>query len=138
MTYPNDPNQQPPYPSGYGGDPYGQQYPPQQYPGQQPPPQYGQPSPYGYSGYGQQPPSGTNGMAIASLVTSGAGFLLCTLACPVGAILGHVALGRIKQTGQDGRGLALAGIIIGWLGTVLLVGVVIFVIYAVNVGYFGS
>jgi len=134
MTYPNDPNQQPPYPGGHGGDPHGQQYPPQQPPSQQPTPpypQYGQPDPYSYGGYAQQPTRGTNKMAIASLITSGVGLLVCSIACPVGAILGHVALGRIKKTGEEGRGLALAGIIIGWVGTVLLVVVAAFVIPAV-------
>ncbi|WP_291826991.1 DUF4190 domain-containing protein [Candidatus Neomicrothrix sp.] len=39
------------------------------------------------------------------------------LLAPVGAIIGHMALNRIKTSGQEGRGLALAGIIIGWFGT---------------------
>ena len=33
----------------------------------------------------------------------------------VGVILGHIALGQIKRTGEKGRGMALAGVIIGWI-----------------------
>jgi hypothetical protein len=62
-------------------------------------------------------------MAVASLITSIAGVL--TLFCYgvgiiagiVGAILGHVARRRIRESGQDGAGLALSGIIIGWIAT---------------------
>ena len=94
--------------------------------GQGPGPQYGYP-PYGQyaygTPYGYAPPKSTNGMAVASLVTSIAGVL--TLFCYgvgiiagiVGAILGHVARRRIRESGQDGAGLALSGIIIGWIAT---------------------
>jgi hypothetical protein len=50
----------------------------------------------------------TNGLAIASLVTS-----LISLQL-IGIVLGHIALVQIKKTGQAGRGLALAGVIIGY------------------------
>jgi hypothetical protein len=33
----------------------------------------------------------------------------------VGAILGHVARRRIRATGAGGAGMALAGIIVGWV-----------------------
>lgn len=107
-----------PYAQGYGQDPYAQQA-------------YGYGyDPYGYPGYGQP---GTNGLATGSLVTSIVGIVVCTLACPVGAILGHVALGRIRESGQQGRGMALAGVIIGWIGTALLVGVIVlFVVLGVT------
>lgn len=52
-------------------------------------------------------------MAIASLVCSLASPLCCSVLSLVGIILGVVALNQIKQTGEQGRGLALAGIIIG-------------------------
>ena len=51
--------------------------------------------------------TGTNGLAIASLI--------CAFIVPlVGVILGHIALSQIKQTGQEGRGLAIAGLVIGY------------------------
>jgi hypothetical protein len=66
-------------------------------------------------------------MALAALLVSVIGLvatpvvLVSILACPVGAILGHVALRRIAENGRSGRGMALAGVIIGWVGTALLV-----------------
>ena len=48
-------------------------------------------------------------MAIASLVMS---LVCCNL---LGVIFGHVALNQINRTGEGGRGLALAGLIIGYV-----------------------
>jgi hypothetical protein len=86
-------------------------------------------------GYGAQPyplpGRKTNGLAIASLVCSLAGFVI-GISAPVGAILGHMALRQVRQTGEEGEGLAKAGIIIGWILTGLIVlgcciaGIVIF------------
>ena len=56
----------------------------------------------------------TNTMAILALV-------FAFVFSPVGAILGHIALGQIKKSGEDGRGLALAGVIIGWIGTAVFI-----------------
>jgi hypothetical protein len=45
----------------------------------------------------------------------------------VGAITGHISLGQIKKTGEQGRGLALAGVIIGWVGLALaIIGTIVF------------
>jgi len=52
----------------------------------------------------------TNTLAIVALV------LAILIGLP-GAICGHVALNQIKRTGEGGRGLALAGVIIGWVFT---------------------
>jgi hypothetical protein len=86
----------------------------------QPQPAYGQPQPaYGQPVYGQPvyvQPNPTNGMAIAALVCSLAG-LLIFISAPVGAILGHVARKQIRQTGEQGASMALAGIIVGWVVT---------------------
>jgi hypothetical protein len=67
----------------------------------------------------------TNGKAIASLVLGilwmfGLGSLLAV-------ILGHMAKREIDRTGgrQGGRGLAIAGLILGWLG---VAGIIAFVI----------
>jgi hypothetical protein len=72
---------------------------------------------YGY-GYGQpvyvQPvivTAPTNGMAIAALVCAVLGL------GPVAAILGHVARKQIRETGEQGDGMALAGVIVGWITT---------------------
>jgi len=39
----------------------------------------------------------------------------------VAAILGHVAIGKIKASGQSGRGLAIAALVNGWLQTAVLI-----------------
>jgi peptidyl-prolyl cis-trans isomerase B (cyclophilin B) len=90
-----------PHPSQpYAGQPYpGQPYPGQPYPGQ---PYPGQPYPYAYA-------PRTNVLAIISLVSA---FVMSIAA----VITGHIALAQIKRTGESGRGLALAGLIIGYVG----------------------
>jgi hypothetical protein len=55
-------------------------------------------------------------MAIASLVCSLAG-LATGISAPVGAILGHVARRQIRERGEQGDGMALTGIIVGWVLT---------------------
>lgn len=57
----------------------------------------------------------TNGLAIAAFVLSLLGFALL----PV--ILGHVALGQVKRTGDAGAGFAIAGLVIGYLTCALYV-----------------
>jgi hypothetical protein len=65
----------------------------------------------------------TNTLAIISLVTS----ILWGTAL-VGVITGHIALSQIKRTGESGRGLALAGVIIGYVGIgSALLGIVLWV-----------
>jgi len=54
-------------------------------------------------------------MAIASLVCSLLGWMFCGVGPFLGVIFGFMALRRIKQSGERGRGLALAGLIIGAL-----------------------
>ena len=62
-----------------------------------------------------------SGLAIASFVTSlaliflSAGFLSF-----IGSILGHVSLSKLRKAGStQNRGLAVAGVIIGWVSTAL-------------------
>ena len=103
------------------------------------PPSYPPPPPGGYGypppppgGYGYQPlppAAGTNGMAIASLVCSLLG-LLCGIGSILGLIFGFMALGQINKTGQGGRGMAMAGIVIGAISLVL--SIVVGIIFAMN------
>ena len=45
--------------------------------------------------------------------------LILAILVPIaGAVLGHITLRQIAQTGDAGRGMALAATIIGWVGTV--------------------
>ena len=89
-------------------------------------------APYGYGAY---PTRKTNGLAVASLVLSIVGFLwiLPLVGSVAGAIMGHIALGQIKRTGEGGRGMALAGVIIGWAGVALLLLGVLFLFFVVAV-----
>jgi hypothetical protein len=79
-----------------------------------------------------------SGLAVASFVTSlaliflSAGFLSF-----IGSILGHVSLSKLKKSGStQNRGLAVAGVIIGWVSTALawifLIGFISLVVGAVS------
>ena len=69
-------------------------------------PQPGQPGQQ-FGGYPQK--AKTNGLAIAALV--------CGFFCGIlGIILGIVALNQINKTNEGGKGLAIAGIVIGAVG----------------------
>jgi uncharacterized protein DUF4190 len=58
----------------------------------------------------------TNSAAIASLVFGIASWFICPFVGGVVAvILGHVARGQIRRTGEGGGGLAIAGLILGYL-----------------------
>jgi hypothetical protein len=65
-----------------------------------------------------------SGTAIASLTLSLAGFLGLVLIGPLlGVIFGHVAMNQIKKSNGlvGGRGVAMVGLIIGYVGFVLSV-----------------
>jgi uncharacterized membrane protein len=65
------------------------------------------------------PATSTNGLAIASLVL---GILwLFWLGSLAGLVLGLIALKQIKNRNQSGRGIAIAGVVLGILGLVVLV-----------------
>lgn len=80
-------------------------------------PAFGSPAAYGAPYYGGYAPAKTNTLAVVSLISSLVGiFLIPFLGSIVGVITGHMALSRLKTSGEQGRGLALAGTIIGWVG----------------------
>ncbi len=90
-------------------------------------PAYGTPNAgYGYGG-GYIAPARTNVLAIISLVASLVGFVLIlpVVGSIAGVIMGHISLKQIKDRGERGRGMALAGVIIGY---VTLLFVILFVI----------
>jgi hypothetical protein len=64
----------------------------------------------------QVAPAGNNALAIASLVCGVAQVMLWPLATIPAVVLGHVARHQIRRTGEQGAGLALAGLILGWIG----------------------
>jgi hypothetical protein len=88
-----------------------------------PPPVYGAPG-YAYPGY-TNTSQGTNGMAIASMVL---GILwVYWIGSILAIVFGFVALNQIKQRQQAGRGMAIAGLILGFIGLATLVLVIILV-----------
>lgn len=97
--------QMPAYPEATGG------YPPVAPYGGYPPP------PPGYHPAYPHAPAGTNPLAIFSLVASIVG-LLCGVGSIVGIVLGTIALSQIRRSsqqghGQQGYGLAVAGVVVG-------------------------
>jgi peptidyl-prolyl cis-trans isomerase B (cyclophilin B) len=72
-------------------------------------------------------------MAVASLVCA-------FLVAPLAIVFGHVALSQIKRSGERGRELAVAGLVLGYLFTVLAIvaiAITIYVIYALGQGMYG-
>jgi hypothetical protein len=107
MTAPQGP------PPGYGPPPH------HGAPDYGPPPGYGYPPP-GYPPVWRRP---TNTMAILSLV-------LAFVFAPAGLVLGIIARKQIRETGEEGDGLALAGIIVGAIASALFVLAIVFRIAA--------
>lgn len=103
-----------------------------------PPPPYGQPpghqpqQGWGQQGWGQQPQGyyppqyygpmqqkTTNGLAIASMVL---GIVwIYWIGSILALVLGYVARKQIRERNQNGDGMAIAGIVLGWVGVGFLV-----------------
>lgn len=98
---------------GYPPPPYGEQ--PSH--GQQP---YPSAPPPGY-GYGYPQPRPGNPLAIASLVCGIVGFLVFGVVLgPLAAIFGGIALSK-ANAGASGRGMAIAGLVLGLIATVIAI-----------------
>jgi hypothetical protein len=80
---------------------------------------------------GSKPP--TNGKAIASLVCGCVGITCCNIFILqiLAVIFGHIAKGEIRASGgqQRGDGMALAGLILGYVGSALGVFYYLFMIF---------
>ena len=68
--------------------------------------------------YQPPPPSGTNSMAIASMVLGVAEFFTGGLTAIPAVICGHVARRQMKQTAQRGDGLATGGLVLGYMAII--------------------
>jgi hypothetical protein len=95
----------------------------------QAPPQYAVP-------FGAMPGS-TSGLAIASMVCGICCLFLCVYAglCGLPAVIcGHMALTRISQSPipVGGRGMAITGLILGYLGILISVGTIVFAVIAIS------
>jgi hypothetical protein len=96
-------SQPPTPPAGWGGPPPGTIYPGG--------------APAYRSTYPGATDTRTSGLAVASLVT-GLFFWCWVLPGIVAIVLGHLALESIEDSGgtKTGRGMAIAGIVLGWVG----------------------
>jgi len=125
---PPHPDGEPPVPPieppgpGWTAQPSPPPYPPPPYaPGPDPQP-WGQPTyPAGYPYAPQEPPkTGTNGFAIAALI-----FGILPI-CFLGVIFAIVALVQTSKSGQKGKGMAIAGLVLSvlWLAGIVTAGVI--------------
>jgi Domain of unknown function (DUF4190) len=77
-------------------------------------------------GYPEPPVPRTNPFAVAALVCGIAQFfVLPGVGTVLALVFGYTARGQIRRTGEDGDGLATAGIILGWVGVVLVILVIV-------------
>jgi len=77
-----------------------------------------------YGGYGP-PPNRSNGIAVAALVCGIVG-LLCFqfILGPLAIVFGGIGLSKANQ-GAENYGLAVAGLVLGIIATVIAVGVIV-------------
>jgi Domain of unknown function (DUF4190) len=145
-----DPGQPGQYPQGDWPPP-----PPPQYPQTSQPqypqtgtyePQYPQTGTYGHPispqfqlEYGPPPPPvmpvprRTNSLAIAALCCGVGQFVAGPIGSIPAIILGAMSLRQIRETGEDGHGMAVAGLVLGIVGTLLFVLAVAFMVAVATV-----
>ena len=80
------------------------------------------------------PVARTNGLAIASLTCGIGQFMFGPLATIPAIVFGHMARHQIKRTGEQGAGLALAGLILGWATVILAIVLIVVVGLALSAG----
>jgi hypothetical protein len=68
-------------------------------------------------GWGYPATPHTNGMAIASLVLAIAGLPFCGIPSIAAVVFGHIGLYQINRSegAEQGKGLAIAGLVVGYL-----------------------
>ncbi len=82
----------------------------------------------------------TNSMSIASLVSG----ILAWLVCPflggvLAVIFGHVGRGQIKQSGEAGGGMAMAGLVLGYANIgVSVLGIIAWIFLFVGAAFIGA
>lgn len=124
-----DPNSNPPQPQGAPPAPPAYGTPPPAYsaaPAYPPAGGYPQGGPAGYPA-----PPKTNTLAIVSLISGIVGLVIVPfIGSIVAVITGHMSLSQLKRSGEAGRGMALAGTIIGWVGLALaIIGLILFIAF---------
>ena len=72
-------------------------------------------------------PARTNALAVGSLACGIGQLFFGPLATIPAIVLGHVARREIRRTGEDGMGLATAGLVLGWTGAALVAATGLFI-----------
>jgi hypothetical protein len=121
---------QPHSPAFYSQQPYGYAAPPPDY--------AGAPGPLlPYGGY-TPPPSQSSGMAIASMILGILSIPLMSAYCfgvlpaILAVVLGHVARGKARRNEAGGAGMALAGVICGYISIALVFALVLLFMVALG------
>lgn len=84
-----------------------------------------------YQSYQQQPAAtaSTNTMAVISMISSIVGWFSFGVLCIVGVVLGHMSLKQMKTSGEGGRGMAITGLVVGYIGIAgWIIGLIIFIV----------
>ncbi|HEV2216514.1 MAG TPA: DUF4190 domain-containing protein [Candidatus Dormibacteraeota bacterium] len=99
------------------------------------PAQPGFPPPYPYPYATQR----TNSLSIASLVSGVLAWVVCPfLGAILAVIFGHVARGQIKQSGEAGGGMAIAGLVLGYANlAVTVLGIIVWIFLIAGVAILG-
>src|SRR5262249_61765744 len=74
-------------------------------------------APCGYMPVAQ--PQRTNSLAVGSLICGIGQLFVWTPASIAAVIMGHAARRQIRQNGESGDGMAVAGLVLGWIGIAL-------------------
>jgi hypothetical protein len=82
--------------------------------------------------YNYPPVRPTNVLGIITLVLGVLGFAI------VPVITGHIALAQIKRTGDDGRGITIAGLVLGYIGVAGYVFAALLFFGALFLGFLGA
>lgn len=98
---------------------------------QQPPPYAPYQPQYGYAPYHYPQLRPTNGLAIAAMVLGIVG--VCTPISILGLIFGLIAKRQIQERGEQGDGMATAGVVLGWIGVASVVFWVLYIVFIVGV-----
>jgi len=77
-------------------------------------------------------PAGTNSLAIASLACGIGQLFLGPLSTFPAIVLGHMARREIRRTGENGKGMATAGLVLGWTGFAFLVLACLFIVVIIS------
>lgn len=96
---------------------------------------------------GTRPPSGpagppvparTNPVAVVALICGIAQFFGFWLLCTIPAVVcGYIARRQIRENGEQGDGMALAGLVLGWIGvglTVIVVAIAVIALVVISAG----